>query len=121
MARLTKEELKKVMDKYKVNTLWSWSKIDTFLTSPYEYYLKYVLHKKEDKDNCSYATLGSITHNTIEDFYSGKIEYHEMIEQFEDGWLTAIDIANLKTSLPFICIYSSLSKEASANGVLIGN
>ena len=96
MARLTKEELKKVMDKYKVNTLWSWSKIDTFLTSPYEYYLKYVLHKKEDKDNCSYATLGSITHNTIEDFYSGKIEYHEMIEQFEDGWLTAIDIANLK-------------------------
>lgn len=94
--RLTKEELEEVKKKYGVNELWSWSKFDTFLTSPYSYYLKYILHKPEDRTDCSYATLGGICHSVIEDFYNDKIPYSEMIEQFEDGWVTAIDIADLK-------------------------
>lgn len=96
MARLTSEELKNVMKKYNVNELWSWSKVDCFMNSPFEYYLKYVLRQKEDRSDCAYAPLGGICHSTIEDFYSGKIKHKDMIEQFSDGWITAIDIADLK-------------------------
>lgn len=96
MARLTRKQLEKVKEKYNVSTLWSWSKINTFMTSPYEFYLKYVLHKKEDIDNCAYAPLGSIAHSTLEKFYSDEIGYEDMIKEFDDGWITAIDIADLK-------------------------
>ena len=96
MARLTSEELKAVMKKYDVDELWSWSKVDTAINSMYEYFLKYVLHIKEDRTDCSYATMGGICHSVIEDFYSGKIKFKDMSEQFYDGWVTAIDIANLK-------------------------
>lgn len=93
--RLTHEELEEVKKKYGVSELWSWSKVNTFMTSPYEFYLSYVLHKKPDKDNCAYAPLGGICHSIIEDLYSNKIEYEEMSDLFEDGWTTAIDIAQL--------------------------
>ena len=94
--RLNKEQLNKVKDKYGVDELYSWSKINCFLTSPYEYFLNYILHKKEDNANCAYAPLGSIIHQIIEDYYNGKIKYENMIEQFKDGWITIIDIADLK-------------------------
>lgn len=94
--RLNKEQLNKVKDKYGVDELYSWSKINCFLTSPYEYFLNYILHKKEDNANCAYAPLGSIIHQVIEDYYNGKIKYENMIEQFKDGWITIIDIADLK-------------------------
>lgn len=96
MARLTGEELRAVMKKYGVDELWSWSKVDTAITSMYEYFLKYVLRIKEDRTDCAYAPMGGICHSTIEDFYSGKIKHKDMIEQFSDGWITAIDIADLK-------------------------
>ena len=96
MARLTNGELEKVKNKYGVSELYSWSRVNCFMTSQYEYYLKYILHKKEDIDNCAYAPLGGISHSIIEDYYSGKISYDKMIDAFEDGWLTAIDILDLK-------------------------
>ena len=82
--RLTSEELQKVKDKYGIDELFSWSKVNTFMTSPYEFYLQYVLRKKPDVDNCAYAPLGSCAHQIIEDYYSGKIKYDEMIECFEE-------------------------------------
>lgn len=96
MPRLTKEELEKVKEHYNVDELWSWSKLSTYMTSKYEYYLKYIAHAKEDRTDCVYAPMGSICHSTIEDFYNKKITYDEMLPQFEDGWLTAIDIIDLK-------------------------
>ena len=94
--RLTSEELQKVKDKYGVDELYSWSKTNTFMTSPYEFYLQYILHKKPDIDNCAYAPMGGICHTIIELFYGNKIKYEDMINEFEDGWTTAIDIADLK-------------------------
>lgn len=96
MARLTGAELEKIKEKYGVDELYSWSKVDCFINSPYEYYLKYIIRQKEDRNDCAYATMGGICHSTIEDFYSGKIKHEDMIEQFNDGWITAIDIADLK-------------------------
>lgn len=96
MARLSKEELEKVKQKYGVDELYSWSKVDTAITSLYEYFLKYVLHIKEDRTDCAYAPMGGISHSVIEDFYSSKINHEDMIEEFNNGWTTAIDIADLK-------------------------
>lgn len=93
--RLTSEELQKVKDKYGVDELYSWSKVNTFMTSPYEFYLQYILHKKPDIDNCAYAPMGGICHSIIEDYYNGKINHEDMVDRFEDGWVTAIEIANL--------------------------
>ena len=96
MARLTWDELDKIKQKYGVSILWSWSRIQSYVTSHYEYYLKYVLHKKEDISNCAYAPCGSLAHDCLERYYNGEITHEQMLEEFEDGWLTNIDIADLK-------------------------
>lgn len=96
MTRLTKDELEKVKQKYNVSTLYSWSRVNCFMTSPYEYFLKYILHKKEDVDNCAYAPMGGICHSIIERYYGNEIKYEDMIQEFDDGWTTSIDIADLK-------------------------
>ena len=83
--RLTSEQLQEVMKKYGVNELYSWSKINCFMTSPYEYLLKYILHKNEDVDNCAYAPMGGICHSIIERLYENQITYQDMVEEFEDG------------------------------------
>lgn len=96
MARLSKEELDKIKKKYNVSRIWSWSRVNTYMTSKYEYMLKYVKHVPEDRQDCGYAPLGSIAHDTLDAFYEGKIKYEDMLSQFQDGWMTAIDIADLK-------------------------
>lgn len=96
MTRLTWDELDRVKKKYNVSILWSWSRVNTYMTSPYEYLLRYVLHKKSDNDNCAYAPIGSLAHSCLERYYTGEINYDDMLSEFEDGWITNIDIANLK-------------------------
>lgn len=96
MARLTWDELDKVKQKYNVSILWSWSRVNTYMTSPYEYFLRYVLRKKSDNDNCAYAPIGSLAHSCLERYYTGEIDHDDMLSEFEDGWLTNIDIADLK-------------------------
>lgn len=96
MARLTGEQLEALMKKEGVDRIWSWSKINCFHTSPYEYYLKYIKKAKEDRADSIYTTTGGLAHNILEKFYTGEILYEKMIEEFEDGWVVAADIANLK-------------------------
>lgn len=96
MGRLTSEQLQELMRKEGVDRIWSWSKINCFHTSPYEYYLKYIKKAKEDRANSIYVTTGGIAHDILEKFYSNQISYDEMIEQFEDGWMVAAEIADLK-------------------------
>lgn len=96
MARKTFEELQQIMKQENVSRIWSWSKFNTFKTSPYEYYLKYILRKEEDRQDCIYTSTGSLAHDIIERFYTGQINYEDMISEFEDGWITLYDIAQLK-------------------------
>lgn len=98
MSRLTFEELEKIKKKYNVNRLWSYSRVSTFVTSPYEYALKYVdgIKAKEDRQDSIYTSLGSAGHQCLEDFYTNKIKFDEMLGQFEDSWTTCYDIAQLK-------------------------
>ena len=80
----------------KVDRLNSWSRVNCIHNSLYEYYLKYILHKEEDRDDSIYKVTGGISHDIIERFYTGEITYKDMLEEFEDGWVTAFDIAELK-------------------------
>lgn len=96
MTRLTKEQLNKLMKKENVDRLWSYSRINCFLTSHFEYFLSYVVHAKKDRDDCIYGVLGGAAHQCLEDYYTGKIPYEKMIEQFEDSWLMNRDITQLK-------------------------
>lgn len=96
MARLNDEELSRIKRKYNVSRIWSFSRISTYMTSKYEYALHYVMGVPEDRQDCAYTSLGSIAHDALDDYYEGKISYDQMAEQFNDGWLTVIDIANLK-------------------------
>lgn len=96
MARLTHEELEAIKKKHNVNRLWSWSRMNTYMTSKFEYLLKYILKSKEDRCDSCYTTLGTICHDTLEKFYEGKIQYEDMIDDYNDGFTTAITIADLK-------------------------
>ena len=96
MARLTREEFEKVKKKYGVDTLYSWSRLETFRTSKYEYFLSYVLHKKPDIEDSIYGALGGQAHDILEKFYSNEIDYGSMSKLFEDAWITCYDIAKLK-------------------------
>lgn len=96
MARLSQEELQEIMKKEGVNRIWSWSKFNCFHISPYEYFLKYIKKAEEDRTDCIYTTTGSIAHDILERYYSGELAYQDMINDFEDGWITAVNIADMK-------------------------
>ena len=96
MARKTYEELKELMKQENVSRIWSWSKINCFNTSSYEYYLRYILKEKEDRQDCIYTTTGGLCHDILEKLYTDQIKYEDMCELFEDGWLVAYELAQLK-------------------------
>lgn len=96
MARKTYEELQTLMKQENCDRIWSWSRINCFHTSPFEYLLKYIKHIKEDRQDCIYTTTGTISHDILEKFYTNQIKYKNMLEHFEDAWLVAHDIGQLK-------------------------
>lgn len=96
MSRLTNEELQKIMDKEGVDRVWSWSRINCFRTSPFEYLLKYVKHIPEDRQDCIYTTTGGIAHTILEKLYTNQIKYEDMADEFEDAWLVAYNVSQLK-------------------------
>ena len=73
MSRLTGEQLEALIKKEGVNRIWSWSKINCFHTSCYEYYLKYIKKAKEDRADSIYTTTGGLAHNILEKFYMENI------------------------------------------------
>ena len=95
MARKTKEELNELCKKFHTNTLWSWSRYHCYKQDRWEYFLKYVLHKKEDRSNSIYCVSGVNVHDIIEKLYTGQIKYEDMPELYEDSLFT-MNCAELK-------------------------
>lgn len=83
MARKSKEYLNKLKKKYSVNQLWSWSRINTYMNSPYEYYLKYIKKEPTDKNDGIYCIQGNICHQILENLYLKNIKYEDMITEYE--------------------------------------
>lgn len=94
--RVSYEDLKKLCEALGTDRLNSWSRVNCVHNSLYEYYLKYILHEKEDRDDSIYKVTGGISHDIMERFYTHELEYDKMAEEFDDGWMTAFDIAELK-------------------------
>ena len=94
--RKTKEELNQLKNDLGVNKLWSFSSISTYLTSPYEYFLKYIKHEKPDADANIYGIMGGLIHDTIEAYYNKEIKFDEMSKRFDDFWNINIDLLKIK-------------------------
>ena len=94
--RLSSDEINVLLRELGTDRLNSWSRVNCAHNSLYEYYLKYVLHKKEDRADSIYVVTGGISHDIMEKFYQHEIKYNEMVDEFEEGWMTAFDIADLK-------------------------
>ena len=95
MGRKTSEELNELCKKYNTDRLWSWSRFNTYHNSKYEYFLKYIKHLPEDRQDCIYTVTGGMAHDIMEKLYLGKSKYEDMDNDFEDAWMTAC-IADLK-------------------------
>ena len=93
--RKTREELNLLKKKFGVDLFWSWSRFNSYHNSPFEYFLKYIKHIAEDRQDCIYTTTGGLSHDIMEKLYTNQIEYSDMDLCFEDAWLTA-GIADLK-------------------------
>ena len=94
--RKTSEELNELCKQLNTDILWSWSRVNCVHNSLYEYYLKYIKHATPDRDNSIYTVTGGICHDIIEKFYNEEISYEQMIDEFNDGWMTAYEIGELK-------------------------
>lgn len=94
--RLTKEQLEKIKKQYNVDKLWSWSRVNTYLTSPYEYFLQYIKHETPLQEDSAYAPLGSVAHDLLEKYYSNKVQKEEMADKFDESWVEQITLGNLK-------------------------
>lgn len=84
MARKTNEELEQIKEELGVDRLWSWSRINTYMTDPYTYLLKYILHIPEDRNDSIYSVSGSCAHELIEKFYRNELTNKQMLEEYED-------------------------------------
>ena len=84
MARLSKKQMDKLKEQYGVNTIYSFSRYNAYLTDPYGYYLNYVRHIPQRESESIYSKQGTGIHEIIQDFYEGKIQYEEMIERYEE-------------------------------------
>ena len=93
--RKTKDEINNICKKFNVKRLWSWSRYNTYKTSPFEYFLNYVVQKATDRNDCIYIYTGSLAHDILEKFYNKQIQFKDMIDEFKDGWAT-YEIAGLK-------------------------
>lgn len=78
--RVNYEDLKKLCEALGTDRLNSWSRVNCVHNSLYEYYLKYILHKEEDRADSIYVVTGGLSHNTLEDFYGNKIKYEDMVD-----------------------------------------
>lgn len=85
--RRTREELDKIKKDHNVMDLYSWSKYNTGKRDLYEYFLKYVIHAKEDRTNSIYGIAGGVTHTMLEEFYLGKMDRSIMADKYEDDML----------------------------------
>lgn len=94
--RLSIEELEQVKKKYGVNRLYSWSRINTYMTSPYEYFLQYIKHEKPLRDDSAYAPLGGVAHDLLEKYYSNEIHKQDMADSFDESWMENITFGDLK-------------------------
>ena len=77
------ERLNALKEQFETSSVFSWSKIDTFKTDKWLYYLKYVSKVPADNKTGAYAVMGSIAHDQLQKFYEEDITNQEMVDNFD--------------------------------------
>lgn len=95
MARMSREKLNKLKEKYNVDTLWSFSRYNKYLTDPYSYMLGYIKRIPEENKGSIYGEQGGNVHDILEMYYTNQIKYDEMIDKY-DTQLMELDIEGYK-------------------------
>ena len=85
MARLSREQLSKLKKQYGVDTLWSFSRYNSWKTDKYSYMLNYIRHIPSNVKESIYGKQGGQVHDILESFYLGKIKYEDMIDRYEEA------------------------------------
>jgi ATP-dependent helicase/DNAse subunit B len=80
MARRNYEEIEQLKKDLNVARLWSFSRINTYITCSYSYFLKYIKKEKE-RETSIYSLLGTAFHDILEKYYNHKISYEEMLDE----------------------------------------
>ena len=83
MARLSRETLNELKDKYNTDRIWSFSRMNSYVNMPWEYYIKYVLRKKVDTSN-AWTYQGTAVHDIIQDYIKGKYSHEKMLKLFDE-------------------------------------
>lgn len=85
--RVSREQLNKLKQRLGVDTLWSFSRYNSYLTDPYGYYLNYVEHIQPEETDGVYTFLGGRLHDIMEGLYEGNIEQEDMIDLWENAMM----------------------------------
>ena len=85
--RVSREQLNKLKQRLGTDTLWSFSRYNSYLTDPYGYYLNYVEHIRPEETDGVYTFLGGKLHDIMEGLYEDKIEQEDMIELWENAMI----------------------------------
>lgn len=80
------EKINALKEQFNVENIYSWSKLDTFNTDKWLYYLKYVAKVPADNKTGAYAIMGSLIHSQLQKFYEENITNQEMIDNFNNGY-----------------------------------
>jgi hypothetical protein len=82
--RLSYEQLEQIKKDLNVFDIYSFSKVNSFKTDPYGYFLKYILKVPEDRNDSIYSVVGNIVHDLTEKFQADEITREEMLETYID-------------------------------------
>ena len=77
---LTPEEIRKKID----NMTWSFSRVSSFGSCGYEWYIKYL--EKQEKENSYYGALGGFGHKVLEKFLKGELDIFDAASYWEDHY-----------------------------------
>lgn len=82
--RLNFEQLEKIKKELNVFDIYSFSKVNSFKTDPYGYFLKYILRIPEDRQDSIYSVAGNLVHDLTEQFQANEITREKMLEIYKD-------------------------------------
>ena len=85
MSRLSKKQMDRLKEQHGVNTIYSFSRYNLYVSDPYSYFLQYIKHIPQRVSESIYSKSGTLIHETLQDYLEGKIEYDEMINKYEEG------------------------------------
>ena len=85
MARLSKKQMDKLKEQHGVDTIYSFSRYNLYVSDSYGYFLQYIKHVPQRVSESIYSKSGTLIHETLQDYLEGKIKYDEMIDKYEEG------------------------------------